>query len=331
MNVLKKYPIAIALSALLILLSIALGQTKHREMANPAPEPGNTSSSSIALDTSLSTAQYDRYILDESGLLSSETKLLISRYNANFDQNYHSIVAVVAIADTKGTDIKAAAYQYAEKLELSEHDALLFLSLNDQAAYLAVGNDFFPSWTSEDITSLLARALYPDYNQGQYDSGISSFFTALHAEYAKSDSATGSSISSAIFSGFGFFSILNALFLLLLVIVVGSILDNARYSRYATRYGGMLTPPFLFRPFLFWHGPGSSWYLRRNLHDQTPPRGDGFDDDDRGGGFFGGPRGGGFGGGRGGGFGGGRGGGFGGGFGGGRGGGFGGGFGGGQR
>lgn len=329
MNVLKKYPVAIALSALLIVLSIALGQTKHREIAPPTPEPSNTSSSSTVLDTSLPTAQYDRYITDKSDLLSSDTELLISRYSANFDQRYDSIVAVVAVPSAS-TDLKTAAYQYAEQLELSNQDALLLLSMNDHSAYLAAGDDFFPSWTSEDITNLLDRALYPNYIKGEYASGISSFFSALDTEYATTYSGSGSTSSSGTVTDSGSFP---AIFLLGIVIVVCSIMDNARYSRYATRYRGIPTPPFLFRPILFWHGPTSNWYQRRQQHQQTPPRGDGFDDDDRGGprgGGFGGPRGGGFGGGsffggsRGGGFGGSRGGGFGGG-------GFGGGFGGGQR
>lgn len=153
MKSLTKYPVAIILSALVILLSIALGQAKHREAAVPIPEPAPAGQQSSALDPSLPTAEYQKFILDDANLLSVQTKEEISRYNANFDKRYGSIVAVVAVKNTAGEALDAAAYRYAEMAQLSQKDALLLLSIESGAAYLAVGNNFFPQWDSADIES----------------------------------------------------------------------------------------------------------------------------------------------------------------------------------
>jgi hypothetical protein len=290
------------------------------------------------LDSSLNTSQFESYILDRAGVLTVETKERISLYNANFDQRYGSIIAVVAVSNTGTTTIKDAAYQYAIDGKLSERDALLLLSIDNRDAYLAVGNQFFPNWTSANISDLLDRSLYQPYQAGDYQGGMESFFKALQQEYIQVYGAGNSSSKQVSYSSPSVGSILP--FLLFLFIIL-TIVDNMRYSQYVARYGGMPTPPVLFHPILFWHGPGSRWYLRRESRrfrrpPPPPPRGGGFGGSPPRGGGFGGspPRGGGFGGSRGGGFGGfgggsfggSRGGGFGGGgFGGSRGGGFGGG------
>lgn len=351
MKSLTKYPVAIFLSALVILLSIALGQAKHHESSVPIPEP--STQQSTALDTSLSTAEYQNYITDNSDLLSTKTEEEISLYNANFYEHYGSVVSVVAVPTTEESSIKQEAYQYAEDQNLSESDALLLLGVETGSAYLAVGEEFFPNWDSSDIRSFLGRTLHPQYNSGETDLGLISFFSSLNTEFINATPAETPAPSSS-FGLLGFFSIIPALFFLFLVILIFTMIDNARYSRYLTRLGKTPIPP-VFRPILFWHEPGSRWYRRRQHHHTPPPvfgdyhsnknfggfRGAGFwgsgfggfpggFGNDRGGGFdggFGNDRGGGFDGG----FGNDRGGGFDGGFGNDRGGGFDGGFGGDQR
>jgi uncharacterized membrane protein YgcG len=199
---------------------------------------------------------------------------------------------------------------------LSSRDALLLLSLDNQAAYLAVGDDFFPSWASGDITQLLNASLHDPYIAGDYEGGINSFLTTLNSEFINVYGANSSNKDSSHNDSGG---LTRVIFFVIVLFIILNMVDKRRYSRYAMRYGTMPTPPILFRPILFWHAPGSSWYLRqqqRHSHRPPPPRGGGFGGSSRGGGFGGSSRGGGFGGGfGGGGFGGGgsRGGGFGGG------------------
>lgn len=325
MNIFKKYPVAIVLSIVIIILSAALGQAKHMEVS----DANSNHTASEPLDSSINTAQYDNYILDNAGILSSEAKKQISLYNANWDKRYSSIVAVVTVQNTGSNSTADAANRYATEGKLSNRDALLLLSLDDQAAYLAVGDVFLPSWTSDDITELLTESLHDPYIAGNYDEAINSFLSALNSKLSTENTLTKGNPSNDSFVP------TRLIFYVIALFIVLNIIDKRRYSRYAMRYGTMPTPPILFHPILFWHGPGSSWYLRqqqRHSHRPPPPpprgggfgggfggssRGGGFGGSSRGGGFGGSSRGGGFGGSgfRGGGFGGGgfRGGGFGGG------------------
>ncbi|MDF2839138.1 MAG: Beta-propeller domain of methanol dehydrogenase type [Evtepia sp.] len=330
MNFFKKYPIAILLSIVVIALSVALGQAKHMEASNPKPDGTNTSST--AINSTLSTSQYDNYILDEAGILNADTKKQISLYNANWDEQYQSILAVVTVKSISNTNIAEAAKRYASEAELSNRDALLLLVADNKDAYLAVGDHFFSNWTNQDITNLMNRSLYDPYKAGDYQEGINSFLSALQSEFINTYGTVNSSNHLAVQKDY--ISLAGVVFFVLFLFIILSIIDNARYSRYALRYGAMPTPPVIFHPILFWHGPGSTWYLRRqHHHSHRPPppprgggfggfggggfggsfRGGGFGGSSRGGGFGGSSRGGGFGGSsRGGGFGGGGGGGFGG-------------------
>ena len=51
--------------------------------------------------------------------------------------------------------------------------------------------------------------------------------------------------------------------LLVILLVIASVLDSMRYASYRQRYYGVPNPPYVFRPILFWHGPGWGWYRRR--------------------------------------------------------------------
>ncbi len=323
MNIFKKVPFAIFFSLLIIVLSLALGYTKHNDRLAATQPPVGALSGKV--DTSLSGTQYHNFILDDAKALSQDTKRQISLYNANFDRDFGSILSVVTIDTADGEDLSSLAISYANEAGLSQRDSLLLLAIEDESAYLAAGDQFFPQWKSADIEALLSRALYPEFQTGQFDAAMRTFLDALYGEFVAAY-PHGQTVNTPSWKLPSLFSFLPAVFLLLFVIFICSIVDNARFSRYHRQYGGMPVPPILFYPILFWHGPGSHWYRRRHHHHNSfgNDRHDGGFGGSRGGGFgggFGGSRGGGFGGG----FGGSRGGGFGGGFGGSRGGGFGGG------
>ena len=209
--------------------------------------------------------------------------------------------------------------------------------------------------TDSEVGVYMSQYLYDGVTSGDVGNGVLTLFAALN-DYYVDNYGTGSGASHSA----GGMGALTALILwVVALLVVLTLIDRMRYNSYRARYYGVVNPPYVFRPILFWHGPGSGWY-RRNWRRPPPPppprggsggfgggsrpgggfssssrpnnRGGGFGSSrpggsfgsGRGGGFsggsFGGSRGGSFGGGRGGGFGGSRGGGF---SGGGRGGGFG--------
>ena len=240
------------------------------------------------------------------------------------------------------------------EIELASADGILVVNAENGDCYLAVGPDY--PMTDSQVSSYLDRYLYEDAMAGNFGVGVLGLFDGIN-EFYLDNYGLGYLDNSGdqVYGGRSAGEMLGAVVVLLVILlVIASVLDSMRYTAYRQRYYGVPNPPYVFRPILFWHGPGWGWYRRRWRRPPPPPPrgprgpggrpgGGGFNGfqgpggfggsgGSRGGEFSGGARGGGFsrGGGFGGGFGGSRGGGFGGGA---RGGGFsrGGGFGGGSR
>ena len=194
------------------------------------------------------------------------------------------------------------------------------MDVSSKDAYLAVGPDY--PMTDGEVTTYMNQYLYEPVMDGKYDRGVLELFDAVNGYYLD-NYGLGYLERNPDGSGDSGFAV--ALFVIIALLVVATLIDQARYDSYRRRYYGTLNPPVVFRPILFWHAPGTGWY-RRNWRRPPPPPSGGPGGSRPGGGFsgFNGPRGGGSSSHRGGGFSGGRGGGFSGGFGGGgRGGGFG--------
>ncbi len=333
MKLLKKPAVAWVIAALMIAAAVAIG-------LNKGGGPASTDPQKLGLDGGLSTAPFAQYVLDEADVLSPEAEERICLYNANWVQRYDSLIAVAAVSQVSGT-IDEYAYNLGADLQLARADGILVMNTDTGDCYLAVGQDY--PMSDSQITSYMNQYLYADAMAGDYESGVLTLLDEINqfyvAEYGLGYLDNGSGRSGALPSAvFGLF------FLLIAALVVASLIDGIRYASYRSRYFGIPNPPVIFRPILFWHGPGTRWYRRRWRQPPPPPppggrgprgggfsgfsgpQGGGFSSRPRGGGFSGGSRGGGFSGGRGGGFGGSRGGGFsggrGGGFGGSRGGGF---------
>ena len=294
---------------LAIVFAVVMGQVKKPLVTDLGAD--------YALDETL-TCKYT-CVYDHAGVLSSIEEKAISVYNGNWDYRYGSIIVVVTEKGISG-DVADYAYDFGESLELGSADGVLVIDTAAGDAYLAVGYDY--PLSGSQITSYMNTRLYDPVRSGKYGAGVEALFADLNRYYVDNYGAgsTGSEDSTAGLI-FGVILILFVLFLIL------SIVEQARYNAYRTRYYGVLSPPVVFRPIFFWHGPGSSWYRRHwtyvppsRPHNNrsgpgggpTPPwsggsffsgnRGGGFSSGGRGGGFSGGSRGGGFLGGRGGGF-----------------------------
>ena len=342
MKFLQKTWFAWLLTALMIVAAVGIGQAKGRQ-----PEPLSTGST--ALDRSLSTSEYDKYIWDDAGVLSNKNEESICLYNANWAQRYDSIIAVAAVTSVDG-DIDEYAYDLGEEIELASADGILVIDVSAKDAYLAVGPDY--PMTDSEITSFMNSGLYDYVQSGKTGEGIINLFGKINSFYVN-NYGLGYLDNSSPYSSGGdaAVGVVMPVIILIAIVLVINALDRARYNTYRRQYYGVLNPPVVFRPIFFWHGPSTSWY-RRHWRPAPPPpprppqgpggprpggggnftgfsgpgggshgggfssgpRGGGFSGGSRGGGFSGGPRGGGFSGGsRRGGFGGGRSGGFGGG------------------
>lgn len=313
MKFFQKRSVAIVLVIIMIAAGIGIGQLRANQ-APPAPTTG-----SAALDTSLSTASYEeKWIWDEAGVFSSSEKKQIALYDANWDQRYTSLLAVAAVKSVSG-DIGDYAYELGNEIGLGQGDALLVLDIGGKDAYLATGDDFASMMLSDtQATSYLDLYLYEDFMDGNYGKGVLTLMSKLNERYAE---VFGASAAYAD-GGAAMDTVAGIVVLLIILVVIASILDTLRYNSYRQRYYGVASPPYVFRPILFWHGPSYGWYRRRWRQPPPPPpprgprgpggpggfgggpRSGGFSSNNRGGGFGGSSRGGGFSSGRSGGFGG---------------------------
>lgn len=338
MKFFRKTWVAAVLSLAMIVGAVAIGQFKGQG-------PAATSPKELGLDNTLSTSQYNQYIMDEAGALSSTEEERISLYNANWVQRYDSLIAVAVVNQVDGT-VEDYAYDLGTRMELASADGVLVVDADSGNSYLAVGPDY--PMSDSQITSYMSSYLYADVMNQNYGDGILNLFQNINEYYVSEFGLGYLDNTNSAYSVAPSRALVGIVMLVAALLIVASLIDSIRYTSYRSRYFGVVNPPVMFRPILFWHAPGSFWYRRRWHRPPPPPppggprgpgggfggfggfsgpRGGGFSSGSRGGGFSSGPRGGGFGGGRGGGFNGGRGGGFsggrGGGFGGGRGGGFG--------
>ena len=341
MKVLKKFSVAVLITALVIVGCAVFGQAQHRAQLRQA------------------STSYGQWIDDEAGVLSDSVEGQLAAYNQAWDKEYSSIIALVVVDDVGYDNLEDYLYQRAEDWELSSWDMILVLDVGDNSCWMDCGDDVYPYLDTNQIGDYLNDYLYDDVMAGKYEKGLLALYGAWDKWYDQVGSGGGAYTpepAGAPASNGGTEFVVGLVFLILMLIVVLSMIDSIRMSAYRRRYYGMGVPPVVFRPILFWHRPGWGWYNRhwhgpggpggpRGPRGPGPgpgpgpgrgpgpgsfgggfssgPRGGGFGGGSRGGGFSSGPRGGGFGGGsRGGGFGGGHGGGFGGGS---RGGGFGGG------
>ena len=346
MKIFRKTGVAVLLAVLMIAAAIGIGRWRGAR-AEAVPPPSSD------LDTSLSASTYLNWISDGADVLSDAQENQIALYNANWVERYDSLIAVATVSSLS-EDIGDYAYDLGVEIELASADGILVVNAENGDCYLAVGPDY--PMTDSQVSSYLDRYLYEDAMAGNFGVGVLNLFDGIN-EFYLDNYGLGYLDNSGdqVYGGRSAGEMLGAVVVLLVILlVIASVLDSMRYTSYRQRYYGVPNPPYVFRPILFWHGPGWGWYRRRwRRPPPPPPRGprgpggrpggggfNGFQGPGgfggsggrRGGGFSGGARGGGFsrGGGFGGGFGGSRGGGFGGGA---RGGGFsrGGGFGGGSR
>ena len=92
MKALKKPAVAVVLTILMIALAVGIGYARRPTAQLPA-----------GLDSTLSTAQYTKWMSDEAGVLSASTEETLALFNANWDQRYHSLVAIQTVDTVSGS------------------------------------------------------------------------------------------------------------------------------------------------------------------------------------------------------------------------------------
>lgn len=306
MKALKKFPVAVMLTVVVILGCLVYGQaTKSAEL----PE-----------------VTFNNWVADTANVLSDETEAQLEAYNSQWDSGYSSIIAVATVNSTTGWDISDYTLSLADAWGLGANDMILVIDVGGGQQYMDCGDTIYTYMSSGQISSYINDYLYTDAANGDYDQGVLALYAAWDSWYSSTVPAGSSStpqgnnddqsypqgneeVVYAYSDNSGSFGIIfGIVFLIVILLFILSIMDSIRMNLYRGRYFGVPTPP-PFRPLLFWHRPGWGWY-RSRWHDPHGPHGPhgpgpggpggpgGFGGGPRGGGpRGGGPRGGGFGGG----------------------------------
>ena len=262
MNTLKRTWLAVLIVVVLIAAAVGIGQLRK-----PSYQVNEGVSSSQELDTSLSTASVEKFLDDRAGLLSSSARKSVLLYNANWDQRYNSVVALVTVEAVQG-DLEEAALNEAIDIGLGEGDAILLIDSASNSYYLYPGNDFSTILTNSVMNDLDNRVLSGD----SWEDGVLSFYEGMNRVYLREFSTGNAGLAYS--SSYGSFGVTWVTFLVvavILLLVVASVADQYRYDDYRRRYYGVPNPPVMFRPILFWHGPRYGWYRRRWAPPPPPP------------------------------------------------------------
>lgn len=257
MKLLKNRAVAVIVLVAVVVLTSLYGLSQ--KPAVEAPEGG------MELDTSLSTAYYEDFIIDNAGVLSAKTEKSLCIYNANWDKHSDGLLAVVTVHSTGG-DVENAAWDWAEDLELGDNDAILLFDTGEKDAYVVANGTFYDRFASQPA-SFVDTCLEDYLRKGDYEGAALNLFGQVHLLFGTGNSSwdSGGVISAII------------LFIVLVVIlaVLFSLLDSVRYNSWHRRYGGMAGPTVVYRPILWWHRPGGAWYRRRNAPPPPPSSGPG--------------------------------------------------------
>lgn len=258
---------------LAVAAAAALGQLRKDGYAATVPAPAPVSQ---GLDSSLPLSQYRKFLWDEADLLTSADEDTLTLYNANWDNRYHSLVAVCTVNTLNGQGIEDALFSFADECGLGENDAALFIAADTKEYYFDYGDEFATIMTDQVIRKL--QPILEDEST-TFSAGTTAFFQALDGVYRDNfglGSQQGETYESngsvgSVVGGVRMLTLIGVIIFLLVIVAILSAIDQARFHAYRTRYYGIGTPPVVFRPILFWHRPGWGWYRRRWNPPPPPP------------------------------------------------------------
>ena len=269
MKIFQKTGVAVLVMCIAIAAAVGIGIWRQ-----PAAAVGSQTGS---LDTGLDTDYYAKFINDDGELLSDSTEETIALYNANWDSRYNSVVGVVTMESVPSDvqtidDFADYAYQLGADLGLGEGDAVLVISAADEGYYLATGDDFATMLPDSRVDAFLEEYLAGDFYAGKYEAAVLSLYSGLNDLYYTNFGVGNDALPDTAYetSYYSYTWVIWLVIVLIVLVVILSAVDRSRYNAYRSMYYGVATPPYVFRPILFWHRPGSYWY-RRHWHRPPPP------------------------------------------------------------
>ena len=175
MKFFQKRWVAITLCILMIVASLAIGQSKEQTQ-----EFDPTSESASLSWAEENYGSYTRYIRDEADILSERTIRELSEYNAAFDYTYNSICGVGIVEDLSGADMEDAAFELGAQVGLGERDYFLLLNLETEDWYFVYG-DTAAAYVDHELEILLTAAVGNGF--GDLDEMLIDLFEELERWY----------------------------------------------------------------------------------------------------------------------------------------------------
>ena len=218
---------------------------------------------------------YGEWVYDGADILSEETERLVEEYNARWDSDYNSVIAIATVDRTTGWEIYDYASTLGNNWGLGANDMLLLIDEGGGEYW------FVTSYNMEDLVGY--DTLYEVTNDnfalafrnGSYDTAVEKLYDAMDDCY---EQAYGTGTSSSSYSygpyydateyaegseGYSSDFWIGAGFMVLVAFWIVSAIDKARYRSWYRRYNGTFGAP-AFMPLVFWRRPGGSWFQRMN-------------------------------------------------------------------
>lgn len=159
MKFFRKYGVALAVTAAMILLAVMIGKPDAPKADNPD--------------------YYGKWIADDANLLSDAAERAITGYNEQLDEKYGSIVGLVTVDSWGGADPESFTYERAEEMGFGEWDFVLALSKRDKDFYFAFGAE-----SGYYANAKLETAVIRHMTDAVYGSGADTILPALYADLA---------------------------------------------------------------------------------------------------------------------------------------------------
>lgn len=259
MNFFKKRGIAVAVTALVIVLMSLVGFAKA-----PADLPD---------------VQAGDWVYDGANVLSADQEQYLAQGNSKLLSESGAVVAVATVPNVKGWDLWDFCLDLAERWQLAGGDFILVLDIGGDNYWLVQGADLVDTFTDDMAGTYTRKYLEDDFAAKAYGAGVVKLFDALTAWYAGS----GGSIVTVpdydydydynvpVYGGSGFGG---AVLLILFVIILLVVMDGLRYSNYRRRV--IITPGIVYRPFIFGRPRRRTPPPPPGGNNRRPPPGGGF-------------------------------------------------------
>lgn len=261
MKLFRSKPFAIAVMIAAIVVSVFISIPHMNTEKTPEPEVEST----VELDYSLPTGEYRQYVVDNAGVLSDKTEELICIYNANWVELSRRVLAVVTVESSYDTEMES--WEWFDELWLYDDDAILLIDVTGKCYTLSAEGSFYDTLYSMP-SGFLDDAMYDSIMyEDDFDQAVLNLFEDIHATERVYTMDLTPVVGNIARTGL----VVMILMAIVLVIIICSIVDTARYSSWNARYGTMTAPPVIYRPILWWHRPGSRWYRRHRWAPPPPP------------------------------------------------------------